>query len=55
MDKDLAGIAAQQMMCGLSDNPMQYREPPLSAISQQCWDAKYGQGDSGPDYLQIPF
>jgi hypothetical protein len=53
MDTDSA-LAAQMMMCGLSDDPMQFREPPLRAIFRQVWDDRFGHGD-GMQYLHIPF
>lgn len=40
--KQAAGIAAQQMMIGMSDNAPQLREPPLSGIFRQAWKPDSG-------------
>ena len=48
-----AGIAAQQMMIGMSDNAPQLREPPLSGIFRQAWNARFGHRDG--NYMAIPF
>ena len=48
------GIAAQQMMCGMSDNPGQFREPAMSALFRQAWRERFGHRD-GMDYLRVPF
>jgi hypothetical protein len=53
MDTDSA-LAAQMMMCGLSDDPGQFREAPLSALWRQAWNERYGHSD-GLDYLHCPF
>jgi hypothetical protein len=50
-------MATQQMMCGLSDDPDQFRERPLSGIlrhAQREWERSRG-GDGGMDYLSVPF
>jgi hypothetical protein len=50
-------VASQQMMCGLSDNPAQFREPPLSGIfrhAQRELERSRG-GDGGLAYMDVPF
>jgi hypothetical protein len=49
-------VASQQMMCGLSDNPSQFREEPMSALFRQAereWRAQFG--DEPRDYFSMPF
>jgi hypothetical protein len=41
-EQNAAGIAAPQLMIGMSDNAPQLREPPLSGIFRQAWDARFG-------------
>jgi hypothetical protein len=48
-----AALAAQQMMIGMSDNAPQLREPPLSGIFRQAWNARFGHRDG--NYMAIPF
>jgi hypothetical protein len=57
MDPNADGLAAQHFMCALSDNPAQFRKPPLSGIlrhAQREWERSRG-GDGDMDYLSIPF
>jgi hypothetical protein len=54
MDTDLAGLAAQQTTCGLTDNPRQFTEAPLVGIFRQAWRQRYGHRD-GMDYPTVPF
>jgi hypothetical protein len=54
MDTDLAGLAAQQTTCGLTDNPRQFTEAPLVGILRQAWRQRYGHRD-GMDYPTVPF
>ena len=49
-----ATLAAQYMMCGLSDRPEQFREPPLSALFRQAYQAASGH-DAEISYLTVPF
>jgi hypothetical protein len=49
-----ATLAAQMMLCGLSDDPMQFRDPPLTGIFRQAWNERFGHG-GGIDYLHVPF
>jgi hypothetical protein len=49
-------MAAQRTLCDLSDNPEQFRQPPFSAILQQCQNARYGDDDeSGISALTCKF
>jgi len=41
------------MMCGLTDDPGQFREPPLSGIFRQAWRERFGHGSM--DYESVPF
>jgi hypothetical protein len=52
--QQMGAIAAQRMMCGLSDRPEQFREPPLSALFRQAWNEPFGHGD-GMSYMTVPF
>jgi hypothetical protein len=54
MDYDSAE-ARQQMMIGLTDDPTQYHPAPLSAMFQQCWNAKYGDDGGERDLLSCKF
>lgn len=45
----------QQMLCELTDDPMKYRRPPMFDLLAACHSAKYGDGDTGRDYLTCPF
>jgi hypothetical protein len=53
VDNDEA-VAAQQMMCGLSDRPGQFRQDPMQALINQARRARSGQ-DDGLSYLTMPF
>jgi hypothetical protein len=48
-DKDLAGIASQQMMMRLSDEPGQFRDPmaPFRDLLKAQRDALAGDSDDG--------
>lgn len=48
-------VAAQRMMCDMSDDPEQFRRAPFSEILTQCTNAKYGNEDGGRDFLTCPF
>ena len=51
------GVAAQQLMCGVSDNPSQFREPPLSGIlrhAQREWERSRGE-DGMLDVMNTAF
>jgi hypothetical protein len=37
-------MVAQQTLIGLTDNPGQFREPPLSGIFRQAWREHFGHG-----------
>lgn len=52
--QNFATLAAQMMMCGLSDDPMQFREPPLTGIFRQAWNERFGH-DDGVSYMTVPF
>lgn len=51
---DFDALAGQQLMCGLSDNPGQFREPPMWRLLQQCQRARQGD-DGGMSYMTVPF
>jgi hypothetical protein len=55
-DKELAGIAQQQLLCGLSDSPEQWRDPmapfrDLMAAQRRALDGD----DDGFSALTVPF
>ncbi|BBU23273.1 hypothetical protein [Mycobacterium xenopi] len=45
-------MMAQQTLVALSDNPAQFREPPLVGPFRQAWNERYGHGG---DYLTWKF
>jgi hypothetical protein len=50
-------MAAQGTLIGLSDNPRQFREPPLVGIFRQAqreWERSQRGGD-GMDYMTVKF
>jgi hypothetical protein len=47
-------MAAQRTLMGMSDNPRQFHEPPMSRLFRQAWNECFGHGD-GVDYLHCPF
>jgi hypothetical protein len=50
--------ARQQWMICLTDDPTQYHPAPLSAMFQQCWNARYGNDGGGRDFMspeETPF
>jgi len=53
MDNDDA-IAAQRMMCDLSDRPGQFRQDQMQALINQAHRARSRQ-DEGISYLTCPF
>jgi hypothetical protein len=50
-------VAIQWLACNMTDNPEQFRKPPMQAIIEQCYDARYSNGDdeSGIAALDCPF
>jgi hypothetical protein len=50
----MAAIAAQMTLCGMSDNPGQFRDDPMSALLRQAQRAREGD-DDGISYLTVPF
>ena len=52
--QQMGAIAAQRMMCGLSDNPGQFRRDPMLALMNQAQRARKGHAD-GLSYFEIPF
>jgi hypothetical protein len=52
--RQTAAIAAQHTLSGMSDNPRQFREPPLSALFRQAWNERHGHLD-GMSYMTVPF
>jgi hypothetical protein len=52
--QQMGAIAAQAALCGLSDNPGQFREDPMSRLFRQAWRERYGYSDGMP-YLDVPF
>jgi hypothetical protein len=52
--QQMGAIAAQVTLCGLSDNPDQFREAPMSRLFRQAWNERFGHSD-GMEYLHIPF
>ena len=51
----MGAIAAQMTLCWMSDNPGQFREPPLSALLRQAWNERYGHSGGGINYMTVPF
>jgi hypothetical protein len=50
-------LAAQYMLCGLSDNPRQFREPPMSGLlrhAQREWERSQHRDDGG-GMMTVPF
>lgn len=47
-------MVAQQTLIGLTDNPRQFREPPLSGIFQ-AWRERFGHSDGMNNLLTMPF
>lgn len=52
--RQMAALAAQQMMIGMSDNPRQFHEDLASRLFRQAWDARYGHRD-GMKYSTVLF
>jgi hypothetical protein len=48
-------MVAQQTLIGLTDNPGQFREPPLSGIFRQAWRERFGHSDGMKNLLTMPF
>jgi hypothetical protein len=48
-------IVAQQTLIGLTDNPGQFREPPLSGIFLQAWRQRFEHSDGMNNLLTMPF
>jgi hypothetical protein len=48
-------MVAQQTLIGLTDNPGQFREPPLSGIFRQAWRERFGHSDEMNNLLTMPF
>jgi hypothetical protein len=58
MDEHLMSVlATHDMLAGLSDDPAQFREPPLLGIFRHAQrELERSRGwDGGMDYLHIPF
>ena len=49
-----AALAAQQVLCGLSDDRTRSAQNQLLALYRQCLDAEQGLDDD-PNYMEIPF
>jgi hypothetical protein len=49
-----AALAAQHLMCGLSDDRARLAQNQLLALYRQCLDAEQGL-DGDVDYMQVPF
>jgi hypothetical protein len=41
-----AALAAQATLCGMSDNPGQFKEPAMSALFRQAWRERFGHRDA---------
>ncbi|MGH6683972.1 MAG: hypothetical protein ACRECA_08655 [Pseudolabrys sp.] len=52
--RQMATIAAQQMMFGMSDDPQHFREEWFSKLFRQAWNARHGKSD-GMSYMTVPF
>ncbi len=52
---DQGAIAAQRLLMGLSDNPGRPGQDPMRALINQAWRAREGQGDTGMNYMTVPF
>jgi hypothetical protein len=42
------------MMCGLSDDPGQFREAPMSRMFRQAWNERYRHSE-GRNLMTCPF
>ena len=40
-------VAIQWLACNMTDNPEQFRKPPMQGILDACHSAKYGDDDDG--------
>ena len=52
--QQMGALAAQHTLISMSDNPGQFREPPMSALLRQAWRARE-RHDDGMSYLDVPF
>jgi hypothetical protein len=50
----IGAIAAQMTLCGMSDNPGQFRKAPMSALFRQAYRAASGH-DVEMSYLTVRF
>jgi len=48
-------VASQHLLCGLSDDPDQWRRPPFQAIIDACTAARYQTCDDGDGVEWGPF
>jgi hypothetical protein len=48
-------MVAQQTLIGLTDNPGQFREPPLWGIVRQAWRERIEHSDGMNNLLTMPF
>jgi hypothetical protein len=47
-------ISSQQMLVGMTDDPDQFREQPLTGIFKHAWRERFGHGGS-MDYESVKF
>jgi hypothetical protein len=52
--QQMGAVAAQMTLCGLSDHPGRFCEPPLSALFRRAWNERSGR-DDGVSYMTVPF
>lgn len=48
-------MVTQQTLIDLTDNPGQFREPPLSGIFRQAWRERFEHSDGMKNLLTMPF
>jgi hypothetical protein len=51
----LETMAAQQALCGMSDERERRPKNPMGELFQAASRARYGHGDDGPSFLSVPF
>lgn len=50
-----ASVAAQQVLCGLSDDQTRLAKDQFAALWRQCRDAEQGLDGGGRDFFATPF
>jgi hypothetical protein len=54
MQQQFATLATHHVLDGMSDQPAQFRQDPMTALLNQCHRARRGH-DNGIDYMTVPF